>query len=179
MRRTVPLLALALFSSLAAPGAAAEPEPGLAREVRLSPDEYRNESQKIIDRVALAAASVREKLMVARRERDVVKTLCLSDKLTQLDVALRSLRERREALLAAADQERAAHDFTIMGVLRQRADHVLAEANQCIGQPELVVHDKAVNTSIVPNILPDDAMNLKFPTEGVIIDPPTCSSCVK
>ena len=48
-----------------------------------------------------ARSNVRRMLMEAREQRDVVKTLCLNDKLTQLNVAISSAQERRDALAAA------------------------------------------------------------------------------
>ena len=102
---------------------------------------------------------MRRQLETARAQRDVVKTLCLNDKLNQIDVAIRSARERRQALELAAnrkDADLANHEFTILTVLRQRADQLTAEANQCIGQEAGFVGDSAVTSTIDPNLPQED-----------------------
>ena len=84
-----------------------------------------------------AAATVRRQLDTARQARDVVKSLCLSDKLSQIDVAARSARDRQAALQASAqrnDLELSNHEFTMLTVLRQRSEQLTAEANQCLGE---------------------------------------------
>ena len=73
----------------------------LRKPVNLSLDEMNKEGDKSVGRVEMNATAVRRMLEKARTERDVVKTLCLNDKLNQLDVTLRSSRERKTALEAA------------------------------------------------------------------------------
>ena len=56
-----------------------------------------------------AAAGVRRQLQLAREEKDVVKSLCLNDKLNQIDLATRTATDRvsgLEAGVAANDAER-------------------------------------------------------------------------
>src|SRR4051794_15540951 len=99
----------------------------------LSPAEQLSESGKHLTRMEGVGVGVRKMLEEARRQRDVVKTLCLNDKLSQVDVAIRSARERRQQLEAAAkrnDVELSGHEFTILTVLRQRSEQLVAEANQ-------------------------------------------------
>jgi uncharacterized protein len=123
---------------------------------------------------------VRRQLETARAQRDVVKTLCLNDKLNQLDVAIRSARERRDALDAAAkrsDADLANHEFTILTVLRQRSEQLTAEANQCIGQEAGFITDSAVTSTIASDI-PDVDPSV-YPDSAVFVEPPACSSCIK
>lgn len=110
----------------------------------------------------------------------MVKTLCLNDKLNQLDVAIRSARERKQALDAAAsrnDADLSSHEFTIISVLRQRGDQLTAEANQCIGQEAGFVGESAVTAQIDPG-LPADT-DWEQPVGGIIAQPPGCFSCLK
>jgi hypothetical protein len=126
-----------------------------------------------------AAAGVRKMLEEARKQRDVVKTLCLNDKLSQVDVAIRSGRDRRAALTAAVgrnDAELSNHEFTILTVLRQRSEQLVAEANQCIGEEAAFVGDTRTNVVIDPSIPPDET---PYPNGDLtlIIAPPPCVSC--
>src|SRR6185503_7449368 len=70
----------------------------LSRQVNLSPAEQLQQSDGFLARMEGSRATVRRQLEQARAQRDVVKTLCLNDKLNQIDVAIRSARERRQAL---------------------------------------------------------------------------------
>lgn len=146
---------------------------GLTRQVSLSPAEEVAQSEGFLSRMDASRTGVRRQLETARAQRDVVKTLCLNDKLNQIDVAIRSARERKEALQAAAqraDADLANHEFTILSVLRQRTDQLTAEANQCIGQEAGFVGESAVNATIDPGIAPDPGAFV--PPSPVVEDPP-------
>jgi len=187
MRRTVGGFALASIWLLVAYQAlAAEPEAapgevaGLSRQVTPPPAELLSLSQASVSQMDAISAGIRDDLRTARAARDVVKTLCLGDKLTQVDVAIRAARERRQTLeLAAArgDAEQAAHEFTIVSVLRQRADAIRAEANQCIGAQDLVDEGKTATDAFVDPDLPEDPD--AFPGAGFLVEPPSCVSCFR
>ncbi len=158
---TVGAFALHYDDASAQDGAAAQPG-DLQRPVNLSPEEMSKRADAIVGRVELGATTVRRMLEKARSERDVVKTLCLSDKLNQLDSTVGSARERKQALdaaIARKDNDLSAHEFTIMGVYRQRSDRLLSEANQCIGSDLGVIGDTRTTQTIDPGI-PDDQVGL-------------------
>jgi len=152
---------------------------GFQRKTSLTPQEQLGESSKHISRMEQAAGGVRKMLEEARKQRDVVKTLCLNDKLSQVDVAIRSGRDRRAQLQAATnrnDSELANHEFTILTVLRQRVEQLVAEANQCIGEEAAFVGDTRTSVIIDPSIPPDET---PYPaTEPPLpIGVPPCVSC--
>src|SRR5512139_3513552 len=98
------------------PAAGADVNAGLQRQANLSPKEQLAQADSDLARMEQSRSTVRRQLMEAREKRDVVKTLCLNDKLTQLNVAVSSAQERREALAAAAkrgDADLSNHEFTI------------------------------------------------------------------
>lgn len=157
----------------------AEASAGVARQVTLSPQEQASQAESIVTRMEATRGAVRRQLEGARAERDVVKVLCLNDKLNQIDVTIRSARERKGALEAAAqrnDVDLATHEFTILSILRQRADQLTTEANQCIGSDPLVVDDVAVKV-IDENPMKEDPS--EYPSSDVVIEVPSCSSCFK
>ena len=162
-------------------GTATEGQVGFQRKTSLTPQEQLVESQKPLSRMDAAAASVRKMLEEARRQRDVVKTLCLNDKLSQIDVAVRSARDRRTQLQEAVnrnDAELTNHEFTIMTVLRQRTEQLVAEANQCIGEESAFIGDTKTTLQVDPEIPPDDTPYP--PTDPVlVIGPPQCTSCTQ
>ncbi|HVJ90134.1 MAG TPA: hypothetical protein VM580_10050 [Labilithrix sp.] len=157
----------------------ADGQVGFQRKTSLTPDEQVLESQRHLARMEGAAGGVRKMLEEARRQRDVVKSLCLNDKLSQLDVAVRSARERRNQLQSAAkrrDVELANHEFTILTVLRQRSEQLVAEANQCIGQEAAFVGDTQTTVQIDPRI-PVDETPYPPTDPTLVIGPPQCASC--
>jgi hypothetical protein len=162
----------------AQPAAPTDASAGLSRQVNLTPAEQLAQSESFLTRMETSRTTVRRMLETARAQRDVVKTLCLNDKLNQIDVAIRSARERRQALEAAAtrkDADLANHEFTILSVLRQRGDQLMAEANQCIGQEAGFVGDSAVTSTIDPNLPSEDPS--EYPPTDVFVDVPICASC--
>ena len=180
----VAALALVLGTGFAAAQAQNAPVPDLnagqqSRQVSLTPKEQAAQADSFIARMDGARSVVQRQLETARAQRDVVKTLCLSDKLNQIDVAIRSARERKQALDAAAtrnDADLATHEFTILSVLRQRTDQLTAESNQCIGQEAAFVGESAVTSTIDPNLPKEDPS--EYPdTTILIVEPPSCVSC--
>lgn len=127
-----------------------------------------------------AAGTVRHQLEQARQARDVVKTLCLNDKLSQIDVANRSGKDRQSALQSAVqrnDVELSNHEFTILTVLKQRAEQLSAEANQCIGEEIAFVGNTQVTTEVNPN-LPGESTTDFPPLDPIVIvwNPPPAQS---
>ncbi|AUX45748.1 hypothetical protein SOCE26_072440 [Sorangium cellulosum] len=178
------LIAVVIGHGIAAAQAQTAPPPdasaGLARQVTLSPGEQLAQSDTFLARMDGSRTSVRRQLETARSQRDVVKTLCLNDKLNQIDVAIRSARERRQGLELAVnrrDADLSNHEFTILTVLRQRTEQLTAEANQCIGQEAGFIGDSAVTATIDPNLPKEDPS--EYPVNQIIIEPPACSSCFR
>ncbi|CAN5388068.1 hypothetical protein BH09MYX1_BH09MYX1_19850 [soil metagenome] len=153
---------------------------GFQKKQQLTPQQEVAEADSQISRMEQAAATVRKQLEQARAARDVVKTLCLNDKLSQVDVAVRSAKDRRTSLALAAgrnDAEMSNHEYTILTVLRQRSEQLTAEANQCIGEEAVLVGDSKITTTIDPT-LPDDPDTVNQPFDTAIISlPPSCVSC--
>jgi hypothetical protein len=153
---------------------------GMQRQVTLSPKEQLAQADAFLARMAVTGTNVRHLLEQARAARDVVKTLCLNDKLNQIDVATRSARDRRTSLDQAtqrSDPDLANHEFTILTVLRQRVEQLSAEANQCIGEEAVLFGQTKIITTIDPNLPREDPSS--YPDNPIISMPPLCVSCVK
>jgi hypothetical protein len=124
-----------------------------------------------------SATRVRHLLDEARRQKDVVKTTCLSDKLAQIEVASRSGKERSDALksaIARGDTDLRNHEFAVLNVLRQRSEQLDAEANQCIGEELGFPGETKVTFAVDPNIAPVDPGT--GGGETVVIVPPLPAS---
>jgi hypothetical protein len=148
------------------------------REVQLAPQEMAQEATKILEGMDAARRGVGRMLEEAKEERDVVKALCLEDKLSQMDIARRAAGDRSQSLgesVRLNDQELATHAYSILVVLNERVAQLSAEANQCIGVEAAFVGDSRVSVDIDPNI-PDDPSG--YPENPIITAPPGCVSCV-
>jgi hypothetical protein len=147
---------------------------GFEKKQQLTPQEASTQAAAILARLDQAASTVRKQLDIARQQRDIVKSLCLSDKLSQIDAAARSCRDRNSALQAAVqrnDVELSNHEFTIMSVLGQRGNQLIAESNQCIGQDMSFVGQTEVSTE-VSNTLPTEGEVQTGGTIYLIVPPP-------
>ncbi|MBI4703126.1 MAG: hypothetical protein HY744_18570 [Deltaproteobacteria bacterium] len=167
-----------------APGAPAVPPPaagGLSRQAYVPVAQQMQQADSYIAQMESIRKQVRRWLEDARQQRDVVKTLCLDDKLNQLDIALRNAADRRRALDLAAkrgDPDLANHEFTILSSLYQRGQQLNAEANQCIGKEVgVVAEDSASTMDVDPNLPPEDPS--EYPVTKTVIEPPNCASCYR
>lgn len=182
----VGLLALGLGPDLASaqdPAAgegASEASASAPRAADLSMEQQLAQVSAYLSEMESVRARVRRELERARRERDVVKTLCLDDKLNQIDVALRSAGERKRAHELSAkrgDTDLANHEFTILTVLHQRVLQLDTEANQCIGKEVSFIGETSVKHSIDGDMAPEDPS--EYPPGSTLVMPPQCASCFK
>lgn len=151
------------------------------RQVNLSPGEQVAQTEMFMLRMSSGRGAVRRQLETARAQRDVVKTLCLNDKLNQIDVAIRSATERKQALEAAAkrnDVDLSTHEFNILSVLRGRVDQLVVEANTCVGQEETFAGESAVKQTVASN-LPPSTNETDFPPSDPTTEVPQCTSCIR
>lgn len=145
-----------------------------------SPREQLAQADAMLERMESSFTNIQRELEAAREARDVVKSLCLSDKLNQMDVAIRSANDRRSALEQASirgDAELAAHEFTVVDVLRQRTEQLSREASQCIGVDAYYIGESRISVSIDPSIPREDVSVL--PDSQLVSAPPICASCVR
>ena len=160
--------------------AGASAQVGFEKRPQLSLQDELVQADAILSRMTSAATTVRRQLDSARQARDVVKSLCLSDKLSQIDVAARSARDRQAALQASAqrnDLELSNHEFTMLTVLRQRTEQLTAEANQCLGEDLSFVGQTQVVTEY-PELPGEDTTTLPS-LPPIIIPPPVSVSAIQ
>jgi hypothetical protein len=136
----------------------------------VTPEQMRTQAQTFLPQMDQATQTVRRQLEQSRESRDVVKVLCLNDKLNQIDVAIRAARDRVPVLTAALDKndaENSRHEFAVLQVLRDRVRMLVQESNQCIGEEAGFVGESKVIVSIEPGSPSNDST--QFPTDTSII----------
>jgi hypothetical protein len=95
-----------------------------------------NEANRLMGRIGAAVGKVRAAAERARASRDVVQLTCMNDKLLQAEVAERSAAEKRAGLRTAIfeESEEAKHTIEVLEALAARAEQLVNEAAQCVGQ---------------------------------------------
>jgi hypothetical protein len=164
---------------VAAPGPTTDAQVGFERRVQLSPQQQEAEADLLLAQMRGVSSTTQRMLAQARLARDVVKTLCLNDKLSQVDVATRSATDRKAALHAAVargDREMSNHEFTILTVLKKRGDQLATEANQCIGEEAAFIGATNVVTVVDSTIPTGDQTDVPPVIAMPVIGPPLSAS---
>jgi hypothetical protein len=147
------------------------------KDVNLTPAQMLQRARSFKPQMDNDAIAVQRQASDAKQKHDVVKSLCLSDKLSQIHVAVSTAAGRVDTLEAAVthnDADAAKHEFTIVQVLKDRSAALMAEANQCIGEETGFIGESRVTVSIDPTIPNTD--DPTFPNEPVLAEPPVRSS---
>jgi hypothetical protein len=150
------------------------PELATRQDVQLSTEQMLAEAKKSMPQMDRGAAVVRQQLEQARAAKDVVKVLCLNDKLNQIDVAVRSASDRMGSLESAVtrnDRDRIRHEYAVLMVLRDRVRSLVSEANQCIGEETGFIGESTVRVEIDPTI-PDGPSPYAQQVPDDIFSPP-------
>jgi hypothetical protein len=147
------------------------------QDVNLTPPQMLQRARAFKPMMDNDASAVQRQASDAKLKHDVVKSLCLSDKLSQIHVAVSTASGRIDTLEAAVnhnDADRAKHEFTIVQVLKDRSASLVSEANQCVGEETGFIGESTVTVTVDPNIPTVDPSD--FPNDPLVSEPPTLSS---
>jgi hypothetical protein len=172
-RKWLVALPLVIAGAFGTAAAQTSPTPEVKAGAKVSADEQVKAADALVGRLQASSTRVRHLLDEARRQKDVVKTTCLSDKLSQIEVATKSAKERQSSMNAAIarnDVEQRDHEFAVVNVLRQRAEQLDAEASQCIGEELGFPGETSRQFTPNPNIAPVDPGSPP-PVEVVVVPP--------
>jgi hypothetical protein len=146
-------------------------------DVSLNPKQMLEKVRGFIPEMDKLRASVAMQLGEAKKKKDVVKALCLDDKVKQMKLATDTAKDRVVDLTSAVSQDdpdRSKHEFTVIQVLRERVQTLVTEAQQCIGEETGFVGNTDVTMDIDPAIPDADPSN--FPDDTLVSEPPVLSS---
>ncbi|MCP4606873.1 MAG: hypothetical protein GY847_41255 [Proteobacteria bacterium] len=114
--------------------------------------------QKTIEARSIANR-VQSMLDLARKEKDPIKITALNDILTQIHVNLKGIEERTRALeiaVQAGDTVAANQHFTILKIYISRIEGLRAEAENSVGEGDIVLGETENILTIDDNVTPDD-----------------------
>jgi len=160
-----------------APTAAPPKNVSGGEDVSLTPPQMLESARGSVPEMDKLRATVAAQLAEARKKRDVVKALCLDDKVKQMKLATDTAKDRVVDLTSAvsqSDNDRAKHEFTVIQVLRERVQTLLSEAQQCIGEETGFVGNTDVTVDIDPAV--PDADPSGFPDDPLVSEPPVLTS---
>jgi hypothetical protein len=146
-------------------------------DVSLSPPQMLDRVRGMVPEMEQLRGSVAQQLADAKKKKDVVKALCLDDKVKQMKLATDTAKDRVVDLTSAVSQndpDRSKHEFTVIQVLRERVQTLVTEAQQCIGEETGFVGNTDVTVDIDPAL--PDADPSDFPDDSLVSDPPVLSS---
>jgi len=91
--------------------------------------------------IAQVADSLSNGLRQARQNKDVVREVCLDDKLNQADVAAETAQDRISSMVAAiavGDLGTVKRDFVVISALSEGAQELASTGDLCLGEQETV-----------------------------------------
>lgn len=144
----------------------------------LTPQQQLRVAARLIDEMNVKRRRVAGLLDRAQQEHDIIRVNCLNDKLTQIDVSIRSARDHLDLLQTAvgiSNDGQRNHEYSLMQIFGQRAETLDVEARQCVGEEGAGFGDRnelSVSTSV--NIPSEDLDLLPGGLVEVYI-PPTLS----
>ena len=97
---------------------------------------------------------IQEMVDESRSAHDIIRVTCLNEKLVQVQGTIESAEDRVTNLQAAQrenDVERARHESTLVGVLREKLDVLERQAAQCTGQDVYETGSTTVTIEVDPN----------------------------
>lgn len=125
----------------------------------------------VVERLQSAVSTIQRQLDVARSERNVVKVLFLSEKLSQANASLRSAVERRASVKAAVERGDAAsakQDSEVLAIIGERGDEYLNATSQAVGEGTRMQDEATVNVTTDPGT-PSATQTSEYPA----VDPLT------
>ena len=127
--------------TLAQPAEERVGEPELSAEAstdaRLTGPEQIARGEEIVAYATQLSQRARQMLDEAQQSADLIRATCVDDKLDQINAMMRSAESRLESLrdaVAASDDGRRNHEFTVLTVMAQNLRVLDTEAAQCVGQ---------------------------------------------
>lgn len=152
--------------------AVSPPAPAPAqKQVRLSPEQMKVESQAMRDRVRLDIQRVQHLQAKARKANDIIKLTCVNDKFVKLKAHANLFDNAHRELLGVIDTESRFDAYERVGKASSDVHKTREEADVCIGEPDLA--GESANDFIGPDILDDPTLGLPFDIE---VEPPAYAS---
>lgn len=132
---------------------------------KMTGDEMVQKAETTLAKLRGIRKYVQNLLEQARKAKDIIKVTCLNDKLTQINVNIRTYEDRIQSLknaIKVGDKSARDHEFKVLIVLEQRITTLRMEAETCIGEAEgylgkteVIVEKPTGMAELDPTTIPD------------------------
>jgi hypothetical protein len=150
-----------VFAQAPAPDAPATPAPAgsvdlsVKQRPTLTPAEMVNQSKDYFHGMGQVVARIQSLQDEAKRQKDIIRLNCVSDKLVQarvnVNIAEQSMASLQEGV-TKNDEGAETHEFTRLTIVNQKVTVLGAEAENCIGEDLSFVGATRVDIEVDPNI---------------------------
>ena len=185
MKKTPKLLVLVLLaggSALAQPAAtpavtppAGDVDVSVKQRATLSPQEMLGQGKEYFRTMNETTGHIQTLQETARRQKDIIKLNCVTDKLVQakvnINIAEQSMTTLQESI-ARSDEGSRSHEFTRLTIVNQKVLVLGTEAENCIGEDLSFVGATRVDVEVDPNIPTTDPTLPPAPGIDVTRPPP-------
>ena|SRR5438105_4932859 len=140
------------------------------KNIVLTPQETVAQSKDYYGKMQGTQRRVQQLEIKAKKDKDMVKVNCVSDKLTQIKGHMTVTDQSMSSLatdIARSDDPARQHEFTRITILYQKVVTLGTEAEQCIGEDVSYVGATRVDVEIDPSIPPNDPTEPELPVPGV------------
>ena len=142
-------------ATVTAPAAGAEVDISVKQRPNLTPQEMLGQGQDYFRSINEIIKRMQVLQETAKRQKDIIKLNCVTDKLVQakvnLNIAEQSMTSLQESI-ARADEGGRTHEFTRLTIVNQKVLVLGAEAENCIGEDLSFVGATRVDVEIDPSI---------------------------
>jgi hypothetical protein len=184
VRKTPKLLVLALLaggSALAQPAPTPSAPPAgdvdvsVKQRATLSPQEMLGQGKEYFRVMNETVVHIQTLQETARRQKDIIKLNCVTDKLVQakvnINIAEQAMTTMQESI-ARSDEGSRSHEFTRLTIVNQKVLVLGTEAENCIGEDLSFVGATRVDVEVDPNIPTTDPTLPPAPGIDVSRPPP-------
>jgi hypothetical protein len=148
----------------------------MQKKASLSPDEMRQQADKLIQNMQRALQRGIQLQNTARRQKDVIKLNCINDKLLQIKQLLNIAEQSRTNMVEAIaqnDEGGSYHQYSQVTIAHEKVSGLLSEAEGCIGEEIVFVGETKVTVD-EPELPDDDPTDIS--PEPVDVEPPGYAS---
>ncbi|MEO5769899.1 MAG: hypothetical protein ABIS92_16215 [Polyangia bacterium] len=150
--------------------AGGEVDISVGQKPTLTVDEMTSQARQYQQSMTQVLQRVQVLQETARKQKDIIKLNCVSDKLVQAkvnasiaDQAMTALQEN----IAKADEGGRTHEFTRLTIINQKVLVLGAEAENCIGEDLTFVGATRIDVEVDPNIPNSDPTQPGIPVAAV------------
>jgi hypothetical protein len=165
-----------VFAQPAAPTLVPPASPGgevdisVKQRPTLTPQEMQNQAKEYFTNMNATLKRIQELQETAKRQKDIIKLNCVTDKLVQAKVNLNIAEQAMTSLqenIARADEGGRTHEFTRLTIVNQKVLVLGAEAENCIGEDLSFVGATRIDVEIDPSIPQTDPTQPPGPTISI------------